>query len=113
MPEIILSAADRGKLIEVAPDSRVLLRLLENPSTGYRWELEPFEGDALKLQADTYQAPATLAPGAGGVRVFDFLARSSGTVTLRLYLRRPWEPAGTIETFEVTILVSPRSSSGP
>jgi inhibitor of cysteine peptidase len=114
MTEVTLGAADRGRLIEVAPGSRVLLRLPENPSTGYRWELEPLEGDALKRQADTYQPPATLAPGAGGVRVFDFLARSPGNVVLRLRLRRPWEPAGAAaETFEVTVQISPRSGSGP
>jgi inhibitor of cysteine peptidase len=113
LTEVILSAADQGKLITVAPSSHVQLRLPENPSTGYSWELEPLQGDALALQAETYQPPTTLAPGAGGVRVFDFLARSAGNVLLLLRLRRPWEPASAAETFEVKVQVSPRSGARP
>lgn len=107
MAEVLLGEADHGSVIEVLPGTRVLLRLPENPSTGYRWELEPFEPHVIELQADTYQAPPTLAPGAGGVRVFAFLARSGGrTVLLRLRLRRAWEPRGyAVKTFEVTLQV--------
>lgn len=114
MTDVALGAADRGRTIEVTQGYRVLLRLPENSSTGYRWELEQLEGDALKLQADTYHPSASPALGAGGVRGFDFLARSPGNAVLRLRLRRPWEPAGpAAETFEVTVQVSPHSGSGP
>jgi len=114
MTEVILDAADRGRTIEVAPGSRVLVRLPENPSTGYRWELEALEGDALDLQAATYQVPATLAPGAGGTRLFEFLARSPGNMLLHLRLGRPWEPAGTAaETFEASVQVSSHPGSRP
>jgi inhibitor of cysteine peptidase len=108
MNEIVVGEEDRGRLIEVVQGSRVLLRLPENPSTGYRWELEPFEGNALKLQADTYQPPSIMTPGAGGVRVIDFLSQSSGTVLLRLRLRRPWDPEDVAKAFEVTVHVTPR-----
>ena len=107
MTEIVVGEEDRGRFIEAVQGSRVLLRLPENPSTGYRWEVETFEGDALKLQTDTYQPPSIITLWAGGVRVVDFLAQSSGTVLLRLRLRRPWDPEDVAKAFEVTVHVTP------
>jgi inhibitor of cysteine peptidase len=110
MKEVIVSEPDHGRLIEVAPDSRIAVRLLENPSTGYRWELEPPEGTVLKLETDTYQPPATSVPGAGGIRVFEFRAQSAGIALIRLRLRRPWESEHAHKIFEVTVRV--RTVSG-
>jgi len=105
MTEVKVGEADRGRLIQVIQGSHVLLHLPENPSTGYSWELEPLQGDTLMLQADTYLPPTSLIPGAGGIRLFEFLARSPGLVLLQLDLRQPWKPKDRAETFEVTIRV--------
>jgi len=105
MTEVKIGEADRGRLIQATQGSPVLLHLPENPSTGYRWELEPLQSETLMLKADTYLPPTTLIPGAGGIRLFEFLARSPGFVLLRLDLRQPWKPEDRAETFEVTIRV--------
>jgi inhibitor of cysteine peptidase len=107
MTEVVLGETDSGRQVETAAGSRVLVRLPENPSTGYRWQLEPFKGDAVRLESDDYQhMPSASVPGAGGVRIFTFLAQSPGTVLLRLRLKRPWESkAADAKTFEVTVQV--------
>lgn len=110
MKEVTVSEADHGRLIELAPDSRIAVRLLENPSTGYRWELESPEDAVLKLETATYQPPATSVPGAGGIRVFEFRAQFAGIALIRLRLRRPWESEHAHTIFEVTVKV--RTGSG-
>jgi inhibitor of cysteine peptidase len=82
------------------------LQLPENPSTGYRWELKPFNDETLKLQGDTYQAPTTIAMGVGGTRIFEFIAQSSGIVHLCLQLKKPWNSENdAMKMFEVTVQV--------
>jgi inhibitor of cysteine peptidase len=108
--EVTVSGPDHGRRIEVASDSRIVVRLPENPSTGYRWELEPPLETVLKLIRDSHQPPARSVPGAGGIRVFEFRARSAGSALIHLRLRRPWESERPHGVFEVTVCV--RTSSG-
>lgn len=110
MREVTISESDHGRLVEVAPDDRVAVQLPENPSTGYRWELEPPDDAVLRLETDTLRPPTTSAPGAGGIRVLEFRAQSAGLARIRLRLRRPWESEHAQGTLEVTVRV--RSGSG-
>ena len=110
MKEVTISESDHGRVIEVVPDSRIAVRLVENPSTGYQWDLEPPEGPVLKLGADSYQPPATSVPGAGGIRVFEFHAMSAGITFIRLRLRRSCESEHAHKIFEVAVHV--RTDSG-
>lgn len=109
MSELTVSEPDHGRLIEIGLDSRIAVRLHETPSTGFRWELEPSTDAVLKLEVDTYQSPATSVPGAGGIRVFEFHAQSSGSGLIRLHLCRPWESGHAYRTFQVTVRVRPGS----
>jgi inhibitor of cysteine peptidase len=103
--EVTVSESDHGRLVEVARDSRIVVRLFENPSTGYRWELEPPEDTALKFETDTHLPPATSVPGAGGIRVFKFRAQSAGIALIQLRCRRPWEIEHAPKILEVTVYV--------
>jgi inhibitor of cysteine peptidase len=108
MDEVTIDETCHGRLIEIFSNNRVILQLPENPSTGYRWELKPLDTNILKLQVDTYRAPTTMALGAKGIRIFEFLSQSTGTVNLRLHLRRPWESeSANAEIFEVTLQILP------
>lgn len=74
-----------------APDA-VTLTLEENPTTGFRWEVET-DGEVLKLESDTYQ-PAQVEKGivgAGGTRTFVFgvLQKKECLIHCRYY--RQWE----------------------
>lgn len=106
MSEVMVGLEDSGKRIAVSLGRRVILRLPENPSTGYRWELQSFAGDILEIHGDHYQPPAVLSPGAGGIRLFEFLAHAPGQVLLHLRLTRPWETErADAQTFDVTVTV--------
>jgi inhibitor of cysteine peptidase len=78
----------REHTVRVGDD--VVLRLPENPTTGYRWTLSTSADDALSLESDTY-VPGEAKPGTPGVRVFRLRATAPGTVELRLHRRRRWE----------------------
>jgi inhibitor of cysteine peptidase len=79
-----------------------VLRLPENPTTGYRWAGDP--PAFLSLTRDD-NAPGD-APGAAGVRVLEFVAAAPGRGELTLACTRAWDPAApAMERFNVTIVV--------
>lgn len=59
----------------------------------------------LNLEANTYLPPANSVPGAGGVRVLEFRAKSAGIALIQLLCRRPWEIENSLKNFEVTVNV--------
>lgn len=106
MPEIILSPADQGKTIPTQVGAIVLIRLAENPTTGYRWELTTIDDRYIELQQSDYLPPASANMGSGGTRTFQFKTKAAGTSTLHLILRRSWEaPDKAIEQFSVTLQI--------
>ena len=105
MAELRLGPADNGRTIEVAVGTRVVLAVPETPSTGYGWATQPGSSDVVELEADAFEPPVALQPGAGGMHGFRFRARASGHAKLRLVLRRPWAPQDIVERYEVTLQV--------
>ena len=89
----------------VARNDEVVLRLAENPTTGYRWEVSMSGAGELALVGDTFVAGAGI-PGAGGQRVFRYVCRASGSVQLEAIKRRPWEAGVALETKLFSIVVS-------
>ncbi|MCU4413805.1 protease inhibitor I42 family protein [Acinetobacter sp. WU_MDCI_Axc73] len=63
----------------------------ENPSTGYRWQLE--QPLSLFKIEDRFEAVKTAKPmvGLGGQRSFRFKAEKTGTALIKLVYQRPWE----------------------
>jgi inhibitor of cysteine peptidase len=105
MTTITLTRADAGRTVEVRVGDTIRIRLEENPTTGYRWSLEPAGDDALALEASDYVAPGGTV-GGGGERVFTFEAKKAGGATVRLKLWREWEGDKSItETFTITFRV--------
>jgi predicted secreted protein len=83
-----------GQLFQVA--------LVENASTGYRWEVQSEGAPACKLIDDVSEYTVAM-PGAPGVRRFLFRVKEEGTGTITLAYRRPWETAPPIQTFTLTL----------
>jgi inhibitor of cysteine peptidase len=97
---------DSGKTITVKKGEVFRVKLAENPSTGYAWEMTTSDG--LKRISDRYVANdvAGRIAGAGGVRTWDIRAMEEGSQKLYGTYRRPWEPArSSDETFELKINV--------
>jgi inhibitor of cysteine peptidase len=91
MSTVTLTATDDGRTVDLGAGDSVVLRLAENPTTGYQWALEPGSDDVLALQGSDYIGPTSPNPGAGGQRVFTFKAARGGSATVHLRLRRAWE----------------------
>jgi len=100
---MILNNQDRGRTVEVEAQSLVIVRLDENPTTGYRWNVETSGG--LEMVGDSFERIGD-AIGAGGVRVFQFRASDTGSHELGIRKWRDWEgESSIIDRFYATILV--------
>jgi len=105
MAEITVTQNDRGGFFEAFPSDVVLIRLEENPSTGYRWEIDEVDTSVLDPTDTDYSMSGEAGIGGGGERTFAFTARSSGTTTVRLQLRQEWDPENPSDDFEATVTV--------
>lgn len=106
MPPITLTRADHEASLAAQAGATILIRLDENPTTGYRWTLEPHDMAVIAAQGSTYVAAAGDQLGGGGQRLFTFQAHKAGRVRLQLKLGRAWEDAtASVERFTVTIQV--------
>ena len=109
MSETILSEAAHGSTVHLAVGDTLSLRLAENPSTGYRWQLA--FGAGLVAAGDDY-APGLPAAagvvGAGGERRFSIRATQAGDSTVSAQLRRGWDAdTAPARRFELAVQVSP------
>jgi inhibitor of cysteine peptidase len=92
----------------VSPGESVVIRLPENPTTGYRWSVEEIDPAVVEVGESEFEPSQELRQaGAGGTRSFHLRARQSGTSPVTLVLRRPWESSGeSLRRFQVNIEVS-------
>jgi inhibitor of cysteine peptidase len=100
---MILNDQDLGRTVEVEAQSILNMRLSENSTTGYRWEVENTGG--LELVGDNFEK-AGIAIEAGGVRIFQFRALDAGSHRLSIKKWRDWEgESSIIERFYATIVI--------
>lgn len=102
MSEITLSNADNGKTIQIKPGQTLTLQLTENPTTGYRWSIAPFNDQLLKLTDDRFDLPKSSAMGSGGQRILTFTATRPGQVNLTINQKREWEDSA-VESFSLVL----------
>lgn len=96
---------DGGQISAQVGDT-IEIRLAENATTGYRWELDGLDPHFFKLEQATgdYQ---TGSVGSGGDAVFRIKVHAAGTSTLSLKNWRRWEKeAGVIKRFNVRVNAS-------
>jgi inhibitor of cysteine peptidase len=86
---------------------RMQLSLRENPTTGFRWELQENGSPPCALREDTFVAPATGGVGKAGTRRWLFEAVESGTCRIVLAYRRAWESKPPDRMFALTARVAP------
>jgi inhibitor of cysteine peptidase len=103
---ITLTRTDSGKVVETRAGDTLVVRLGENPTTGYQWALETLNADEVVLQNVEYLRAGDAAVGGGGERRFTFKAQRAGTATVQLKLWRVWEgDASIVERFTVMFQV--------
>lgn len=107
MSVMMLTQADNGKSVTMGLGEKIVLRLNENPTTGFQWALEQGNDEIVELvESDYIQAPSP-GVGAGGQHIWTFKAKKSGSARIALKLWRAWEGDKSItERFEATIHVT-------
>ncbi len=106
----VITEADNGTTINLENEETFYLRLEENPSTGYSWQINLSEG--LSLLSDKYYSSESSAErqqplvGAGGVHLWEIKANSEGSQQVNGVYKRSWEKTtGTEENFTLNVEV--------
>lgn len=106
----IITEADNGTSISIENESTFYLKLKENPTTGYSWELNLSQG--LNNISGKYYPPeqpeGIKQPlvGAGGVHLWEIKAVSKGNQQVMGIYKRPWEKVtGKEENFILNVEV--------
>ncbi len=104
--ELTLTQAEKGGSFEVRQDDVIVVRLPENPTTGYRWAIEEIDEEVLEPETSDFAMRPDAAIGGGGERRLGFRAKRAGTAHVELKLARAWEEEGQgIDRYDFTIQV--------
>lgn len=77
----------------LARGDEVVIRLPENPTTGYRWQVTHSGAGELALVEERFvPGSGGAGVGASGDRLLRFLGQKAGEVRVEAVLRRPWDP---------------------
>ncbi len=104
---LVVGEQQNGATVSVNVSSIITLKLAENPTTGYSWNLTASAG--LQVVNDTYQPSDTTGTmvGSGGTHIWDIKATQPGVQTIHAVYMRPWEPVTGNETaFAMTVNVA-------
>jgi predicted secreted protein len=107
LPDLVLGPADHGSTQRLALGQRLVLRLPEVPTSGYRWQgadaLAP--DGALRLVSSDHELPALGAVGGQGMRCMVLEACAPGQVGLHLQQSRAGAAGAPTGHFELTVHV--------
>ena len=104
--QLTITQADRGKTFTVRRGDRIVIKLAENPTTGYEWAIDNIDSKAIKLEDSELSLPENAGLGAGGERIFTFQTKATGISRLQLKEWRSWlGDRSIIQRFEVTFQI--------
>jgi inhibitor of cysteine peptidase len=100
-----LSGQWDGSTVNASTGDYFSIRLEENPSTGYQWNLTTSDG--IKIVGDEFEPPENEdVVGAAGFRIWTFRIMDNGTQQIDAIYKRPWENVtGEEDTFSLTLEV--------
>ena len=81
-----------GRTIALRPGQTFTIRLTENPTTGFRWQVVSAGAPSCTLVADRVEPPDPQIPGRPGHRTWTFRVEHAGAAVIELAARRPWDP---------------------
>ncbi len=104
--EIRLDEGDDGRLIELDKGQILVITLVANPTTGYKWEVAKHEEHILVQMGETeFQSESDLT-GSSGVEILRFKAANAGMTDIILVYHRLWEKdVEPLETFSLKVVV--------
>lgn len=104
MSTVWLGAVDNGRTVDAGVGDVIVVRLAENPTTGYQWCLEPVEESLLEMEDDAFVLNSEPQVGTGGTRHFRFRAKAAGTTPITLKHWRGWSGEESVtERFVVQV----------
>lgn len=92
-----------GSILCLRVGDIVVLRLRENPTTGYRWEIAATEG--FVLEADDFIRMPTVDAGGCGERALRFKVSFEGAARIETVLRRSQQMTPPLKSFSATASV--------
>lgn len=96
MTTLTVSETDDGRTISAHAGDEVVVRLPENPTTGYRWYVERIDGNVVH-EGDSFALGPDVKIGSGGIRELRFRATAAGTARLQLKRWQPWEGEHSVD----------------
>jgi len=103
---VVVNETLNGATISVNRDDTISLMLMENPTTGYSWNLTTSSGIAI---TNSFYVPSDTSGkliGSGGTHIWEMTAIQSGQQMINAIYLRPWEPVtGNETTFSLTVIV--------
>lgn len=106
-PVLSVERKDNNTQVVLTVGQEMQVALPENPTTGFRWQMQARGEPILQLVDDKFDAPAS-GVGRGGTRRWRFKAAQAGSTAIELAYRREWEqnqpPA---ETFRLAVRIEP------
>ena len=106
MAEIQVGEGHNGGSISARAGDTLVIRLPENPTTGFRWGAAGMDSALLRLQSDDF-APGAGGVGGAGMRIFRYLATGSGETSIGFQLARSWEAAAPRSQFTIRVSIAP------
>ncbi len=83
------------------PKDLFVVQLPEHSGSGYLWQIESIDRNALAVVAEGREDPDTEAVGGSTVRLITAAARDRLMGELRLSERRPWQPTKPLNTLSI------------
>ena len=91
--EILL---ERGRTFQI--------RLEENRTAGFKWQIAAGAAPVCALVDDAYEPPRASVLGRAGVHTWTYRVEQAGRATVELALRRPWDSdAPPAKSFCITV----------
>jgi inhibitor of cysteine peptidase len=104
-PTATLTEADNGKDVDAHVGDTIVLRLPENPTTGYRWAFDDLDTAAVGAQEGDHTRSSE-AVGSGGEKTWSLTPTAPGATPVKLKLWRHWEGDSSVKKrFSVTLSV--------
>ena len=88
--------------VAIAVGGRLVVRLTENPTTGYRWHYTLTAQEVIECLQDDY-VPTGQLRGSGGSRNLVFRASIPGSAGIRFSLQRAWETGTPVKSFRIRV----------
>lgn len=107
----VVRPPSRGREVNPQEGDAVVVEVPETPSTGYVWGPTDLP-DGLALVRDEYRGPDERVLGGRGHHRFVFRVEAPGRRSLRLEMRRPWQPQAPAEEYGLDIVAEPAPVSG-